>query len=309
MEQIKHPKVSYIIPFYRGDEGRYRNLLTVLEWISSFSDIEIIIAELGMESRIDVRDLPSRVKTVFYQDEGVFNRSLARNIGALHAKGDLLVFGDADFLIHPEHLKSGIDLCRTEYSIVNPWSVCFFLNEQEYSREIVIRGTEEFLNGDQTVYLAQKERHMVEPNLASGMLIIRKESLFSFGGWPMEMIGWGAEDDVFSYIAERLFSVKTMTNLVFHLPHERGEYDFYDHPEYDNNCRKMNMVFSKSDDELVQYLEGQRDSLKGLPCTDENRLFLDRLKPLHSENLLENHSLDGAVYTEEGQIKVHPFKI
>ena len=256
-------KVSYIIPYRKSSEDRDRNMSLTLRWLSThFSHYEVIIVELDSAPKLNKELLPPDAKYVFQCNDGIFSRSLARNIGALSASHDILVFADNDLIMNPEGFDFCIEQCCENYEAVNPFCVYLDLSEEELGQlDIERNGLEALYKSNESPKINDTDCHRYAPTFAGGIMIIRKNALFHIGGWPEEMIGWGAEDNTISYKIERFLGKKSYSNYIYHLPHERLVYDWNSHPEFKNNCEKMNNVFDMTDNELILYCENSKKKI------------------------------------------------
>jgi len=260
-------QVSYIIPYRKSAEDRERNLALTLKWLgSNFPDYEIIIVEFDSTSKLNKSLLPANAKHIFHSYDGVFNRALARNIGALNASHDILAFSDNDIIMSPEDFSFCVEQCHDKYQAVNPYFVCIDLTEEELNTLDVEKNDLSVLyKPSESQKSEDLNSHREDLNFAGGNLIIRKKPFYYIGGWPEEMIGWGGEDDVISYKIDRFLTKKSFPNYIYHLPHARTVYDWYDHPEFKNNCDKMNNVFKLADDELIEYCEKSKSEILSSP--------------------------------------------
>ena len=96
---------SYIIP-YRSDKEGYRetNLKIVLQWLSNFDDLEIIIVEQDAIRQLDRHILPPNSKYFFIFNQGIFNKAWALNVGFKKANGAVIATGDCDVVMNPASL-------------------------------------------------------------------------------------------------------------------------------------------------------------------------------------------------------------
>lgn len=128
-----HPLVSVVIPLYKG-EKTIEPVLAAAH-ASDFTDFEIVIVNdcspddsLGVLRRLEARyphrliDLPENM--------GV---SKARNRGAKEARGEIILFIDADCIVLPdtigrcaEELQKGESVCVGGVYTRNPWDSDFF---------------------------------------------------------------------------------------------------------------------------------------------------------------------------------------
>lgn len=260
-------RVSYIVPYRQSTPDRERNLILALNWLgSNFPHDEIVLVELDKVSKLDKGPLPSNLKHVFHAWGGIFNRSLARNIGALNAAHEVLVFTDSDLVMDPRHIYFCTRQCRDTFQAVNPCSAAIDLTEEDLGNPALDREScKELFSYFESRKIKASTDYRPDMNFAAGSLIIRKKPFFYVGGWPEEFIGWGGEDDVFSYKVDRFLTRTSHFAHIYHLPHERSVYDWYNHPEYKNNCDRMNLVLQMADNELVEYCEKSKQRLLSSP--------------------------------------------
>lgn len=98
------PQFSVIIPVYnRIDE--VRDLMESLA-LQSCKDFEVVIVEDGSTAPCKdvVEEYADRVDASYYYKENE-GRSIARNHGLEHAKGDYFIFFDSDCVIPPDYFK------------------------------------------------------------------------------------------------------------------------------------------------------------------------------------------------------------
>ena len=93
------------------------------------------------------------------------------------------------------------------------------------------------------------------------MMLLQTDAYYQIGGWPEDLVGWGGEDDIISHKISKLLTNKSFPHSVYHLPHYRSVYDWSDHPEFQNNCEKMNRILRLSDSDLVLLCSQQKELL------------------------------------------------
>ncbi|EMS71970.1 glycosyltransferase family 2 protein [Ruminiclostridium cellobioparum] len=264
---MKQSQVSYIIPYRKSTEDRDRNLSLALKWISiNFPHYEVIIVELDTETKINKSLLTPDIKHVFHTYQGIFNRALARNIGALNASNDIFVFADNDVIMEPEKFNMGVEMCCKEYDAIHPFLNCIDITEEDMA---LIENSEAAQSMFYSIYALEKDTGSLREAMpfAGACLIIKRKPFWKIGGWPEEFIGWGGEDNIMSYKIDRFLSKKWFPNSIYHLPHKRSEFDWYNHPEYQKNYAKMQDIVELTDDKLVEYCKNSRTKLMSFPLT------------------------------------------
>lgn len=258
------PVVSFILPLRLIDKSRLRNIELVIDSIRRLDLVkEIIIVEMDDSTKYKNDD---DVKKIFVRDTGVFNRSKARNIGALHAQANILAFFDIDILVDEYSLFESISLLNDDIGAVSPWNTMYDVSEDEYNNYTESKGAiidncvfkEVYLDN----YFETKVKFRdVNRCLASGNVFVTKETFNKVGGWPMELNGWGAEDDIFAYLLFRTSGIDILNYPCVHIPHKRQIVDTNNHKDYQDNFHHMTDVFHMEDSDLYAYLLGSRSAL------------------------------------------------
>ena len=95
--------VSIVIPFYNCEKYISETLQSIGN--QTYANIEIIVVNDGSQSSSTdyLKELLSDKKHIQYIYQENKGLSAARNAGGKVAKGEYLVFLDADDLIHPEY--------------------------------------------------------------------------------------------------------------------------------------------------------------------------------------------------------------
>lgn len=114
--------ISVIIPLYNKEAIIERSLMSVLS--QDYDDFEVVIVDDGSTDRSAdiVRSIKDERIRFFSQENG--GPSKARNTGVKHAKGDWIVFLDADDEFLPGALKRFMVLAETHrdcYFIASPY--------------------------------------------------------------------------------------------------------------------------------------------------------------------------------------------
>lgn len=240
------PKFSYIIPF-RFQNDRIMNLKRVLEWVSGFSGVEVILVEQDSHSKIS--HLSLKAKHIFIKNSGAFNKNWALNVGFRNALSDILVFGDSDLIMNPEHLIQSLEQIR-DFEFVNP-----------YQSVIDLELFESQLSLQEIVSIGRPGRgetdHQKVP-ICGGITIFRKEALHKIGGWSEMFWGWGAEDDFQSLKVKELLNWKQMPFKCYHLWHNRLAPDMN---LYQRNLQIYNKFLNASKDELRKQIMSESNKI------------------------------------------------
>lgn len=115
MESFKE-KVSVIIPAYNEGEDIYPNLLEIIDTLDELcEDYEIILVDDGSKDNTykevsKVNSKTDRVKVV--KSKSHQGKGSALKYGFQFAKGNLVVFLDADLDLHPKQLSGFLDIMK-----------------------------------------------------------------------------------------------------------------------------------------------------------------------------------------------------
>ena len=240
------PPFSFIIAF-RFSQDRIMNLRKVLEWMSGFQGVEIIVVEQDRNTKIDHLNLPG--KHIFMYNDGPFIKSLAYNVGLKHSTGQVVVFGDADVIMNPNELIESLNQTQF-YDVVNPYGSVVDLEEWENN-----------LDFNQILSINRPGRgendHQKVP-FCGGITIFRRPAIERIAGWPEEYVGWGAEDDAQSIKVFRLLSHHQMPYRSFHFWHHRGQPDM---ELYQKNLQLFNQFKMIDDRNLEAYINASRPKI------------------------------------------------
>src|SRR5688572_20503482 len=96
----KRPTLSVIIPVYNGTDYLQQCLAALTA--STYDDFDVLVVDDG--STEPVEPLVMAYSLGYLRLDGPRGPACARNRGAAHAKGQYLVFLDADVCVHPDTL-------------------------------------------------------------------------------------------------------------------------------------------------------------------------------------------------------------
>ena len=207
-------RVTYVIG-YRHSNDRIINLRRVLEWLSGFQNIDIIIVEQDRYSKISHLNL--RGKHIFIKNSGPYNMSWAFNVALKRCINPIIIFGDSDIIMDPQQFLNSINEIN-QYDVVSPYYSVLDLTPEESN-----------LQFDMIYKISRPGRGETDNqkiNLCGGIVIFRTETALKIGGWCESFEGWGAEDDFETSKIKKLgISNKEMPYKCFHLWHNRDQPD------------------------------------------------------------------------------------
>lgn len=253
-------KASYIITFRKDHGRRLANLIAVLDWLSWFQDMEVVLVEQDAVYTLEDVKLPSNCGVVFARNAGPFNKAWGFNVGYRHAGGNVLAFGDADMIMKRGALAACFEACRRRSDAINPYDNMIDLTPEE--SEIIFQGN----------YDVEVTRRIEELNrtgkgeftcFCGGIFLIRRTAFEVLGGFDERFLGWGGEDD-----AMTLKLLKVIQNIetkhdetAYHLWHERSRSAMYGHAHYQNNLRLIAEYRFCLKDDLIERCKIQSQSM------------------------------------------------
>jgi len=207
MQNTYIPKFTYIIPFkYRPD--RIISLRRVIDWLSGFQGVDVIVVEQDKHSKI--KNLNLRASHIFIESEVPFNKSWAYNVGLRRAMSPVVIFGDADFIMNPDDLIASLqslDNC----DCVIPTTNIINLTPQESVIDI-----NNILN---------IKRPGFKNSMVDGISLFKKESIFKIGGWNEDFIGIGYENKFQDMKIMKMLNYKQMEFNGYHFGHSKEPLD------------------------------------------------------------------------------------
>src|ERR1035437_8983697 len=210
MQTINPYKFTYVIA-YKNKPDRLMNLRRVVDWISGFVGVEIIIIEQDSKPRIENIVFNKAVKYMFLQTDMPFNKAWAYNVAIKYATTDNIIFGDSDIVMDPNDLIEGLKQLET-YDCISP-----------YSRVIDLKHEELGFNLDQMKAIDRSGRGETDEQkicLCGGIIMYKRETISRIGFWCEDFIGWGCEDNAQSIKTVRLLKFKELEAKCYHLFHQ-----------------------------------------------------------------------------------------
>ena len=162
-----------------------------------------------------------RCSVVFAYNPGHFNKGWGLNVGARHANSAVLVFTDADLLV-PLMLPRAVEHCLKHVQLVKPYRQVLDLSPEATAH--LRAGNSHALQDMASIANNRQALGEVAP-LCGGAFAIRTDAFLKLGGWDERFVGWGAEDDAFSYKVQRarLSALEFDDVAALHLHHPRSD--------------------------------------------------------------------------------------
>ncbi len=211
---MKSPYLFTYIIGYRHKVDRLNNLRKTLDWVNSFSNVEVILVEQDKHSKIE--DLNLKCKHIFIKSKMPYNRSWSFNVGVKYAQSNIIVFGDSDLVMKPDDFISGLN-SLSEYEMVSPYNSVLDLTAEESN-----------LSFDKILSINRPGRGETDNqkiNISGGIAMFRKEAIHKIAGWNEQFIGWGGEDDFQTIKVKNLLNWVELKAKCYHFWHQREQPD------------------------------------------------------------------------------------
>jgi hypothetical protein len=199
------PRFTFIIPF-RYSPDRILNLKRVIDWLSGFQAIEILIVEQDKHSKLDYMSL--KANHIFIQSDLPFNKSWAYNVGFKRANSPIIIFGEADFIMNPMEMIESLKLIES-YDCIIPTDKVSNLSQRESMMD--------------TQSIFNLKNGVSKSTLLDGISIFKKEAIERIAGWNEDMIGLGFENAFEELKMKQLLRYHQMNYLGYHLHHNKTQ--------------------------------------------------------------------------------------
>lgn len=204
---------TYIIG-YRHKPDRLNNLRRTLDWLNGFTNVQILLVEQDIHSKISHLNL--RCQHIFVKSKMPYNRSWAFNIGLKYAKSQIVVFGDSDIIMNPEDFINGLKAI-SQFEMVSPYHSVLDLTAAESNIPL-----------EQVIQIQRPGRGETDNqkiNICGGIAIFRREAIQKIAGWNEDFWAWGGEDDFQTLKVTQFLSWTELKAKCFHLFHTRESLD------------------------------------------------------------------------------------
>ena len=243
--------LSYIIGHRGASKARIKNLYIVINFLQkNFPGIEIIVAEQdSVPSNIP---LPNNIKHLFLFNPGLFNRAWGFNVGAKHARHNVIAFSDNDLVVPPEALLLAYQQCLIS-GTATPYNSkgLIELTPEATKKLSLVCDIPNDLDGT----------YRPSCNYAGGVLLMTKQASKLVGGWEERMEGWGGEDSHMLVKIKKLNigTYEPKESLGIHLYHERnGGKPQLQNPHYAINSALYKKIKTMSASEIIKEINNRQ---------------------------------------------------
>jgi len=190
MEEVHRPLVSVIVPTYNS-AGTLRQCLESIK-NQDYESVEVIVVD--RYSRDGTGGIAEDYGVTFLL--GGSERSSQKNIGAEHARGDLLYFVDSDFILEADVVGKCVEACRFFDAVC---TVNYSVGESLWGKSIALK--ECFLAHDPTIKVAR---------------FMRRRVFFEVGGFDEKLVV-GEDLDLYARLLKHGYRVGNVDAVEWHI--------------------------------------------------------------------------------------------
>ena len=225
---------------YRHRLDRLGNLRRTLDWINSFTGVEIILVEQDKHSKIS--NLGLKCKHIFVKSTMPYNRSWAFNVGMKYSSSNIIVCSDSDLIMNPNDFIKGLQSLQ-QHEMVSPYHTVLDLTPQESSMPL-----EQVVNINRP---GRGETDNQKINISGGISMFRKDALQKIGGWNEDFWSWGAEDDAQTIKINNFLSWTELQAKCYHLYHVR---EIPDEKYYQRNLQILDKMSKMTKEDIARQI-------------------------------------------------------
>lgn len=230
MQKTYNPKFTYVIPF-RFKQDRIIPLRRILDWLSGFQDIEVLLVEQDRHSMISHLNL--RATHIFIESKLPFNKSWAYNIALKRCNSSVVIFGDADVIMNPLELIESLKQLDGHECVI-PSSNMIKLTPSE--------SIQDFGN------ILTINREGVKSSHTDGIVIFKKESILKIGGWNEDLIGFGYQNKFQDMKIDSILKSLKLNYNTYHFSHTKED----NLPGIDQRNEKIMEHYKSADVNMLQ---------------------------------------------------------
>ena len=271
-----NPAISFIVHYRKDTEERLDNLHIVYEYYKViYPNCEFIFVEDDSEKTIE--HLVKEGDTyVFFNNDGVYRKCEAYNIGFKASSNDIVCFLDIDCLVSINSLLTSIKALKSvkDALIIGYNGVAIYIEYNLKNATQHLTGINLFnsltLNVDKTNITSlynNKYYTIGNTEAVGGCVIALRDTIDKVNGFNPNFIGWGYEDNEMisrcRILGYKVISVGAgdlnLDNVLFHLPHEDtykvALNDKSKHKFYKSNWEEVSKVEKMDQKELKKYIK------------------------------------------------------
>ena len=262
-------KATFIIPLRIESQDRMRNILTVLYFILSNFDTNIIIKEVDVESVFENDVLPplqeafekklDNLNHIFEKsDDPVFYRMHILNDMLSKSNTEVVINYDCDVILPIESYVNAYEsILNNQSDVVYPFGNGMYQKQVHATDDLV----NEFLNNEFDFSVLESKSNTYTSDFGWVQFFNRK--VYIEGGMENENFRGSSPEDKERYFRFTTlgYKVNRINNWIYHLEHSRGQNSwpnsFQGNPYMQNNFSVWEKIQTMDKDKLFEYYTNQ----------------------------------------------------
>lgn len=258
-------KLTFLIPVKLESDDRVRNLITILSYLLSKFDAQIIVQESDFFPKFESYVYPFLIEkfgTVsdklkyFYEEQSnsFFHKTKILNDLIQRSKTEIVCNYDTDVLFPESSILTAYEMIDSKYSdVVYPYGCGAYQKSVQYSQDIF----SSFINSN--LSLSQLDQYS---NLSSSTIgwcqFIRRENYINSFMMNENFYSWGPEDCELFYRLNILGNkVDRINDYVYHLEHSRSNDSWFSNPNWQENVKLWEWIRRQDKETLTNYYKNQ----------------------------------------------------
>lgn len=264
--KINLSNATFIIPLRIESDDRLRNIITTMCFLLSNFDTKFIVHEVDRESVFEKEALPQirdfvgkravkNIRHIFEKSSSPsFHRQRVLNDMIMLCETDVIVNYDCDIILPIKSYEVAYDsIIKNEADVVYPYG------DGDYQIQVF---ADDDLVTDFLIYDFDYDRLQSKSNIYDakyGFCQFFSRKAYIEGGMENENFVAYAPEDVERYhrFVTLGYRVVRISNVVYHLEHERTFNSWFNNPHMGENQREWNKIQQMSEDELRTYILNQ----------------------------------------------------
>ena len=245
------PDVTFLITLRVDSADRIDNVLTILEFLSTHFQTNILLVEADSSPRFMKEKIPEGVRYIFSPDSNpVFYRQRYYNKLVKMCDTDIVIKYDTDVILPPSQIYNAVlSIRKNDVDVCYPFDGNFLMVPENLKKYFV---------QNKDIRLLYRFKRLFQHYYPSygGCIALRKSTYIRIGMDNINFNGWGFEDqELFKRSKILECKVSREEGPLFHLHHARGTHSWYfDQQEEVNSHREYIKVCNMNKEELENYI-------------------------------------------------------
>lgn len=239
---------TFTIPVRIDSPERLRNLEIATRYLHKFFYANILIGEDSPTPIL--KNYGKNGGYIHYKnDDELFHRTKILNNLAFASSTPFIVNFDADIIIPPSQIISGLDLLReNKADMVLPYN--------GEALNIIDKKVTHFGKTLELRDIKKGDTYEMNKNALGGAVMWNKKTFIKFGMENENFKNWGYEDNERMSRAQKLgLRIYRIPGKLFHLDHKRDDKVNFTHKYADQNRKELGKIGKMSGKEIMEYIK------------------------------------------------------